>query len=141
MPYYWLNILDRDFPFLVFVQHTNLTGTTRYGGHHVYYAGAYVPHDHPLFTDPEEHIREQFSAAIKRMVPSFDPALIRSAHIFRLRNAQHIVDCAYPDKIPPYATAVPGVYLSNFSQVFPEDRGTNFAVREGRKIARLLMED
>jgi len=30
------------------------------------------------------------------------------------------------------------VYLANFSQIFPEDRGTNFAVREGNKVAELV---
>jgi len=40
-------------------------------------------------------------------------------------------------KFPDYKTPLPGVFLSNFSQIFPEDRGTNFAVREGEKIAAL----
>jgi len=31
--------------------------------------------------------------------------------------------------------SAPGVFLSNFLQVFPEDRGTNFTVRAGLKIA------
>jgi hypothetical protein len=33
------------------------------------------------------------------------------------------------------------VYLANFSQIFPEDRGTNYAVREGEKLAALMHED
>jgi hypothetical protein len=33
------------------------------------------------------------------------------------------------------------VYLANFSQVFPEDRGTNFAVVEGEKIAARVQRD
>ena len=59
-------------------------------------------------------------------------------HIFRFRAAQHIVDTDYERKIPGYKTPLPGVYLANFSQIFPEDRGTNFAVRDGLKIAAMI---
>jgi hypothetical protein len=61
--------------------------------------------------------------------------------LFRFRTAQHIVDTAYEDKIPDYRTPLPGVFLANFSQIFPEDRGTNFAVREGLKMAALLQQE
>jgi hypothetical protein len=60
--------------------------------------------------------------------------------LFRFRAAQHIVDTSYGDKIPEYKTPLPGVYLANFSQIFPEDRGTNFAVAEGDKIAALVRQ-
>jgi len=50
------------------------------------------------------------------------------------------VDTGYEEKIPDYKTPLPGVYLANFSQIFPEDRGTNFAVREGEKIAALARQ-
>jgi hypothetical protein len=51
------------------------------------------------------------------------------------------VDTNYEEKIPDYKTPLPGVFLANFSQIFPEDRGTNFAVREGEKIAALVRRE
>ena len=75
------------------------------------------------------------------MFPEFDARSLRERHIFRFRAAQHIVDTRYEEKIPDYRTPLPGVFLSNFSQVFPEDRGTNFAVREGNRIAELLLRE
>jgi hypothetical protein len=42
------------------------------------------------------------------------------------------------EKIPGCRTPLPGVFPANFSQVFPEDRGTNFAVREGEKVAEMV---
>jgi hypothetical protein len=50
------------------------------------------------------------------------------------------VDTEYDTKIPAYQTPLPGVFLANFSQIFPEDRGTNFAVREGEKVAALIQK-
>jgi hypothetical protein len=32
------------------------------------------------------------------------------------------------------------LFLANFSQIYPEDRGTNYAVREGNKIAGMTMQ-
>jgi hypothetical protein len=74
------------------------------------------------------------------MFPEFDAARIGERHVFRFRAAQHIVGTDYEEKIPAYQTPLPGVYLANFSQIFPEDRGTNFAVREGLKIAGLVRQ-
>jgi hypothetical protein len=31
-----------------------------------------------------------------------------------------------------------GIYLANFTQIFPEDRGTNYAVRDGQRAASLI---
>jgi hypothetical protein len=38
-------------------------------------------------------------------------------------------------------TPLPGLYLASMSQVYPWDRGTNYAVEMGRRTARMLMED
>jgi hypothetical protein len=75
------------------------------------------------------------------MFPKFDAGRVTEKFIFRFRAAQHIVDTHYEEKIPDYKTPLPGVYLSNFSQIFPEDRGTNFAVREGEKVAALVQHE
>lgn len=138
---YWTNVNDVTSPFLVFVQHTNLIPKEWYEGRNVYYIGTYVPHDHPYFTQTPEQITDEWLTALKKIFPAFDRTQVEATHLFRLRNAQHVVDCDYANKIPDYRTPVPGVYLANFSQIFPEDRGTNFAVREGMNIASLALSD
>jgi len=65
----------------------------------------------------------------------------RDSRDFRFKAAQHIVDTDYEKKIPGCRTPLPGVFLANFSQVFPEDRGTNFAVREGEKVAEMVRRE
>ncbi len=139
--YYWHNIVDVTSPFLVFIQHTNLIEKERYEGEHFYYLGAYLPHDHDFFRDDPENIRSIFFKHLKILLPSFDVSQITEWHLFTARNAQHIASCDYLEKIPPHTTPLRGVYLSNFSQVFPQDRGTNYAVRDGRSIAKMCMEE
>ena len=36
-------------------------------------------------------------------------------------------------------TSVPGLFLANTTQVYPEDRGTNYAVRLGDDAAREVL--
>ena len=40
------------------------------------------------------------------------------------------------DRIPPLRTPAAGLVLANTTQVYPEDRGTNYAVRLGEQAAR-----
>ncbi len=138
---YWVNVNEPGAPFLVFIQHTNLVDKSCYGGKHVYYVGAYLPPDGERYTLSDEALTKLWFGYLPKLFPGFDAARVEEKHIFRFRAAQHIVDTDYEKKIPEYRTPLPGVFLANFSQIFPEDRGTNFAVREGIKIAGLILGD
>ncbi len=139
--YYWLNINEPDAPFLVFINHTRLIDKGQYQGRHVYYIGSYRSTSSPIFAMNDEELSGLWWGYLRRMFPEFDPARVTERHVFRFRAAQHIVDTRYQEKLPAYRTPLPGLYLANFSQIFPEDRGTNYAVREGMKIAELVRED
>ncbi|MGI5841041.1 MAG: NAD(P)/FAD-dependent oxidoreductase [Patescibacteria group bacterium] len=136
--YYWHNINDINSPFLAFIQHTNLIDKSNYGDEEVYYMGTYAPHDHKFFRVKDEDVEKEYFDYLQKIFPNFDKRQVRQKFLFKLRDAQHVVTCDYPQKIPDYKTSIEGVYLANFSQIFPEDRGTNFAVREGKKIANLV---
>lgn len=136
--FYWHNVNDIDLPFLVFIHHTRLISKEYYGGKYIYYLATYVPHDHELFTCDDKVLEKKWFTSLKQIFPDFDTKQIREKHFFRFANAQHIVDADYHNKIPGAKTPLKNVYLSNFSQIYPEDRGTNYAVREGEKIATLL---
>lgn len=138
---YWHNINDTEIPFVVFINHTRLVGTDAYRGYHVYYVAAYLPMDHELYLAGTEELERRWFAGITRVFPEFDPDVIREKHYFRFGNAQHVVGLDYASKIPDHRTALPGIYLANFSQIYPEDRGTNFAVRDGELIARIVLDD
>ncbi len=139
-PYYWHNINDLDLPFLVFIHHTKLIDKKYYNGKFIYYIATYVPHDHELFTNSDKSLERIWFTALKQIFPDFDTKRIREKHFFRFANAQHIVDANYVNKIPKTETPLKNVYLSNFSQIYPEDRGTNYAVREGKQIASKLID-
>lgn len=140
-PYYWHNINDAEIPFLVFLSKTNLIGTDHFGGKNVYYIGVYVQHEHRYFAESEEKITDEWLRGLKKMFPDFDASAIREKKLFRFKNAQHIVGLGYKEKIPAYASPLPNIYLANFSQIYPDDRGLNYAVLEGERIAKLVTEN
>jgi protoporphyrinogen oxidase len=138
--YYWVNVNEPDAPFLVFLNHTRLVDKNTYGGKYVYYIGAYLDPEGKVFSLSDEALQTLWFGYLKKMFPEFETGRLQETHVFRFRAAQHIVDTKYAEKIPDYRTPLPGVLLANFSQIFPEDRGTNFAVREGEKMAELIRQ-
>ena len=137
---YWHQIHDLDAPFLVFLSLDSLIGTERTGGRYIYYIGDYVQNDDPVMTLSDDELRERWYTGLEKLIPAFRRELVDESHIFTFRNAQHIVDVTYGERIPEFETPLPGFYLANFSQVFPEDRGTNYAVRDGLRVAALIEE-
>lgn len=137
---YWVNLDKREFPFLAFVEHTNFISPVHYGGDHLAYLGDYLPPTHPYFTMDADALFEIFAPALRRLNPDFDPSWVRRKWLFKAAYAQPVVPLNYSHHIPPLETPVPGLYFASMSQVYPWDRGTNYAVEIGQRVARRVME-
>jgi protoporphyrinogen oxidase len=139
-PYYWHNINTPNAPFVVFLSLTNLVGADKFDGLNIYYIGDYVPSDHRYMSMEATELKQHWYAQLKTIFPEFDPAQVVDDGLFRLRNAQHIVDIGFEEeKLLPHRTPCPGVFMSNFSQIYPMDRGTNYAVRDGNAMAKAIL--
>ncbi|KUJ85728.1 hypothetical protein AVO45_01710 [Ruegeria marisrubri] len=139
--YYWHNINSANAPFVVFLSLTNLVGSERFGGMNIYYIGDYVPREHEYMSMEAADLKERWYEEIRRIFPDFDRNSVVDDGLFRLRNAQHIVDIGFEEnKLVPHQTPCPGVLMCNFSQIYPMDRGTNYAVRDGNRMAEMLLE-
>jgi hypothetical protein len=64
---------------------------------------------------------------------------VRRSWRFAEPAAQPIVTVGYAERIPPLRTPARGLVLANTTQVYPEDRGTNYAVRLGNEAAAVLL--
>ena len=137
-PYYWTNIADLGLPFIGLIEQTNFVPPERYGGRRFLYVANYLnPADDLLTLGPEELI-DHYEPALRRINPEFDRSWIKERWLFREPAAQPVVTVGYHERIPPLDTGVPGLVLANTTQVYPEDRGTNYAVRLGDQAAREL---
>ena len=140
-PYYWLNIADPDMPFGGLVEHTNYIPRERYGGRHILYISNYLFPDHPLFRAPKKEVVSAYLTALARINPSFEPSWIMNSHHFRAEYAQPVVSVGYRELIPSFRSTLPGLYLCTMAQIFPEDRGQNYAVAYGEKAAQAILQD
>jgi protoporphyrinogen oxidase len=139
--YYWFNIpKSAGFPFLALVEHTNFVSPEHFGGEHVVYCGDYLDPDHEYFQMTKEELLAKFLPALSRFNPDFNPDWVRETWLFRTNYAQPIPEVNHSRVIPPIPTPLPGLYFASMSQVYPWDRGTNFAVEIGRKAARIMLD-
>ncbi|MCS7251261.1 MAG: NAD(P)/FAD-dependent oxidoreductase [Anaerolineae bacterium] len=139
---YWINLPKRaGFPFLALVEHTNYIPPEHYGEEHLVYCGDYLPADHPYFSMSPEELLRTFLPALPRFNPSFQREWIRRYWVFREPYAQPVVPVNYSRMIPDLRTPLAGLYFASMSQVYPWDRGTNYAVELGRHTARLILAD
>lgn len=133
--YYWHNINDAKSPFLAFIQHTNLVGEGKYDGKNIYYLGAYVPQDHEYLEMDEKKLINQWFDYLKKIFPKFDKTKAKNVSVFRFKSGQHIVSRKY--KVKSYKVNEK-IYRMNFAQIYPEDRGVNFGIREAKKLISSL---
>lgn len=136
---YWLNINAKHFPFLAVVEHTNFMDKKYYNQEHLIYIGNYLPHEHDYFKKEAVDLLKEFYPYIKTINPKFDMSWINDAYLFKAHFAQPITPLNYSGKVPGFETPIKGLYLCNMQQVYPWDRGTNYAVANGEKVAKLLL--
>jgi protoporphyrinogen oxidase len=137
-PYYWTNVADRDMPFVGLIEHTNFIAPERYGGRRFLYVANYLEHGHELLDLDAGELLERYLPGLRRVNPAFDPSWVVNRWLHREPAAQPIVTVGYHERIPPLKTSVPGLVLANTTQVYPEDRGTNYAVRLGDEAAKAI---
>jgi protoporphyrinogen oxidase len=139
--HYWINLPKAEFPFLALVEHTNYVDSAHYGDDHLVYLGDYPPPEHEYFHLSKEDLLERFLPHLPRFNPDFDPAWVRQSWLFREEYAQPVPLLNHSQKIPDLRTSIPGLFWASMSQVYPWDRGTNYAVELGRTVSAALHEN
>ncbi len=134
---YWLSVCDVKAPLLAIVEHTNFMDSKHYNNEHLVYMGHYLPQDHPYFMMNEEALLKKFDPFLKKINPEYKNSLI-GLKKFAVPFAQPIIPVNYSKMVPPFETPLKNVFLANIQQVYPWDRGTNYAVELGEKVAKLI---
>lgn len=138
--YYWYNIPKQaGYPFLSLVEHTNFLKPEYFGGDHIIYIGDYLEADHPNFSKTDEELKAEFLPHLKKINPDFSEDWVKKVWVSKTKYAQPVPLLNHSKNIPAIQTPIEGIYFASMSQVYPWDRGTNFAVDIGRKAAKLMM--
>jgi protoporphyrinogen oxidase len=138
-PFYWTNIADRKLPFVGLVEHTNLIDAARYGGRRFLYVANYLAPGDPLLALDADELLQAYLPGLRSVRPDFSPDWVRARWLHHEPAAQPIVTVGYHERIPPLQTGVPGLVLANTTQIYPEDRGTNYSVRLGTDAANAVL--
>ena len=138
-PFYWTNIADPELPFVGLVEHTNFVEPERYDGRRFLYVANYLAPGDELLELDADALLERYTPGLRKVNPGFERSWVRERWLHREPAAQPIVTVGYRERIPPLQTGVPHLVLANTTQIYPEDRGTNYAVRLGGDAAEALL--
>jgi protoporphyrinogen oxidase len=138
---YWLNISDTSFPFVVVVEHTNFERSESYGGFHIAYVSRYLNGRSSLYSLDREELFREFVPYLKRVYPDFDERWVVETYLHKGDFAQPVITTDYARLVPDARTPVKNLWLSTMAQVYPEDRGMNYAVRIAKRVGEMVMQD
>lgn len=137
---YWLNINEPNFPFVAVVEHTNLLSSKHYKNHHLVYVGGYYSQNHPYFKMKKNQIWEEFLPYLQKINPGLKHFSRLTYHISRNLYAQPVIPINYSKIMPQIKTPISKVYLANMQTIYPWDRGINYAIELGEKVAKVVHE-
>ena len=138
---YWMNIADSDVPFLGLIEQTNMLPKEWYGGSNVLYIANYLDRKDELFKMSRDELVDLYLPHLTKFNPEFNRSWIRAIHYNAVSAAQPIIGTNYSKVIPDHRTPVQRLYLANTTQIYPEDRGTNYSIRMGRELAAMIQDD
>lgn len=138
---YWLNVNDPGFPFVGVIEHTNFEPAASYAGRHIVYLSKYLPETDALYRMDDAQVVSFALSHLRRMFPELGGDAVLASHVWRARYAQPVVERGYRDMIPALRTPLAGLYLATMAQIYPQDRGTNYAIGQGRAAAAQIAAD
>ncbi|HZQ09910.1 MAG TPA: NAD(P)/FAD-dependent oxidoreductase [Anaerolineae bacterium] len=140
-PMYWLNIADRSIPFVATIEQTNFLPPEVYNNKRIVYVSNYLDASSPYFQMSRDELFNAYLPHLRKLNPNFSPSWVEECWHFKEAAAQPVFPLNYSRKIPEYRTPIHNLYLGNTTQIYPEDRGTNYSVRLGQIITRLIDAD
>lgn len=135
---YWLNVNDPGFPFVGVIEHTNFDKPENYAGSHIAFLSRYLAVEDPVWQYSDEQYVDFALRHLKRMFPEMNRSWILDLRVWRAEYAQPVTERGYSNYVPGRETPFGNALITTMAQIYPEDRGTNYAIREGRAVAEVI---
>ncbi len=136
---YWLNIGDPSIPFTGVIEHTNLQRPEIYGGAHLAYLSRYLTPSDPYYHMSTDELLHAYLPPLQKLFRGFSLDWVQQAWAWRERYTQPVIGLGYSQLKPPLQTPIANLWLSCMAQIYPEDRGMNYAIVYGRKVVREML--
>lgn len=134
---YWLNINDRKNPLMGVFAHTNFIDKRHYNDHHLTYVGWYLTESDQKWLMEKKELIEWITPYLKE-VGDFKKEELIDSFLFKAKYAQPIFDKEFIKNKPDFITPVKNLFIANLDMTYPYDRGTNYGVMLGEKVASLV---
>jgi protoporphyrinogen oxidase len=138
---YWLNVNETEFPFVGIIQYSNLYSLDNWKNKNIVYLSKYLTATNKLYQMGPKQLLEYLIPYIKRMFPEFNSSWINNYFLWKALYSQPVIEKDYHKLIPPHQTPIKGLYIATMAQIYPQDRGINYAVRQGRYIGDMVAAD
>ncbi len=139
---YWLNLNDPSIPFVAVVEHTNMQRKEEYGGYHLVYLSRYMDPEDPYYSLSTQELFEAYRPHLKKIFPAFEADWVEECYAWRELYTQPVIVRHYSQIKPDLRTPIKGLWLCCMAQVYPEDRGMNYALVYARKaVAEMIKAD
>ena len=138
-PNFWMNINDPRLSFNGIIEQSNLNQNLRDAGLNVIYIPFYLPTGEPRYSTPDDALFTEYTDMLKLINPAFEKSWIKERHVFRASHAQPVFTTNFVDLMPSPQTPVRGLYVTDSTQFYPEDRTISAAISQGRKVAAMIL--
>ena len=138
MKFYWLNNGNKDIPFGGLIEHTNFIDKKYYDNKHVLYISNYMYENDPLYSISKNELFKKYVPMLKTINQDFDPKNVERIEVFKERYAQPIITKNYSKIIPNFKIQEENIFIASMPQIYPEDRGLNYAIRLGIEVAKQI---
>lgn len=134
--YYWLNIADDKFPFCGIVDYHNMEDISALANKDMIYISNYLESTSPLYQLTDEELFNTYLPYLRQINPSFNEEDILDYKVIKEDYAQPIISKNYSNKLLGHKLEEAGLYVNTLPQIYPEDRGVNYAIHKGYEVAK-----
>ena len=138
--YMWLNVDDERIPFVGVIDYTHLNPEYLIDGCRVVYVPDYVSTSHEHYKMSDDEFLNKVISSLKIINTGFTQSSIRDAFVFRAPFAQNIPFRKFGDKTVPVKSKIKGLFIADWSQFYPWDRGLSNSIKIAKKAASIILK-
>ena len=138
---YWLNVGDPTIPFTGVIEQTNMQKKEDYGGKVLTYLTKYLDPADPLYQKDANELLKYYLPHLQKMFKGFSKSWVKKVWLWKERYTQPVIGLNYSKIKPEFQTPVKNLWYCSMASIYPEDRGMNYAVIYGQKVAKLIINE
>lgn len=138
---FWTNVNDPRITFNGIIEQTNLNQNLRRVGLNVVYVPFYLPTSEARYSASDEALFAEYIGMLALMNPDFSASWVKEWHVFRTPYAQPVFTTNFIDLMPAHRAPIKGLYVTDSTQFYPEDRTISAAIEQGRKVAAMIIAE